>query len=202
VDKLRETLIEVMSGYAGTGLNVVGYLTWNEAKTVFAIVDFVTERDGRRSADSSLIVRLQRDWILIERDMNSDILMEALVEAGIPRQKIICVYAGETLTDDDFFKDLLLQHLEAYAASISGYFTRSDANNLFIVTRRTNGKRKSTAETDIIARFADGKVIIEHIALNDKKLLDALVAAGIPREKIVLAYAGETVAPAPEPIAK
>lgn len=196
MDKLRETLVEMMSSYAVQGFNVRGYLTWNEDKTVFAVVDVVSEKDGRRYADASLIVRLVRDWILIERDINTPTLMESLVETGIPRQRIVCVYAGETLTDDDIFKDLLRREIEGYAAHHSGYFTVNEPENLFIVTRHTNGTRKVSAETDIIARFSEGKVVIEH-ARDSQALINQLAAAGIPRERIVVT--AETV---PEPAAK
>jgi hypothetical protein len=192
---VKDILIETMKGYAGQGLNGISYLTLNDAQNVFAIVSVSTWK-GEHFADSSLIVRLQRDWILIERDMNSDILMEALVEAGIPRKKIICVYAGETLSDDDVFKDILQQQMEAHAAHISGYFTLNEAENLFIVTRRTNGKRKASAETEYIARFTESKVVIEY-APHSQFLADALVVAGIPVDRIVLSSKE-----APEPLTK
>jgi hypothetical protein len=42
----------------------------------------------------------------------------------------------------------------------------------------------------VLARVVDDKVIIEEDT-TDKPLVDALMQKGIPREKIILAYAGE-----------
>jgi hypothetical protein len=41
-----------------------------------------------------------------------------------------------------------------------------------------------------VVRIIDNHIIIDHDA-NNKSLVDALEQAGIPREQIVLAYAGE-----------
>jgi hypothetical protein len=43
----------------------------------------------------------------------------------------------------------------------------------------------------IIARISDDRVIIEADSTN-KPLYEALIQAGIPKQYIVLAYAGET----------
>ncbi|MBV9281417.1 MAG: XisI protein [Chloroflexi bacterium] len=47
------------------------------------------------------------------------------------------------------------------------------------------------AVTSLVARIADGHIVIEH-DINDKPVADALVAAGVPRQQIILAYAGES----------
>jgi hypothetical protein len=52
--------------------------------------------------------------------------------------------------------------------------------------------RKRKAGVVEIVRVDEDRVIIEE-DLTDRPLVDALVAAGVPREKIVLAYAGESV---------
>ena len=41
-----------------------------------------------------------------------------------------------------------------------------------------------------------GDTIVVECGLNDKPLVDALVQAGVPREQIVLVYAGESIAEA------
>jgi hypothetical protein len=48
----------------------------------------------------------------------------------------------------------------------------------------------------VLARIVGDKVVIEHDG-TDKPLFDALLGRGIPREKIVLAYANE---PVPDPV--
>lgn len=57
-------------------------------------------------------------------------------------------------------------------------------------------KRKRPCDLAILARTAGDKIIIEEDK-TDKKLVDALLQQEVPREKIILAYAGESV---PEPL--
>ncbi len=63
---------------------------------MFTIVSVGEVRD-RRIVDMGLVVRLINDKIVIERDVNDKPLVDALVQAGIPRQQIILAYAGEPL---------------------------------------------------------------------------------------------------------
>ncbi len=49
-----------------------------------------------------------------------------------------------------------------------------------------------------MVRVVDDFVVIEH-DIHDRPLWQALVRAGVPREKIVLAYVGETLTASPTP---
>jgi hypothetical protein len=46
-----------------------------------------------------LLVRLVHDHIVIERDINSKPLVDALMQAGIPRERIVLAYAGEPIPE-------------------------------------------------------------------------------------------------------
>lgn len=98
MDKLRETLRQVLIGYTGQGLNDCSYLTVSDDQQIFAVVSLGWYRDTR-IADAALIVRLQDDRVIIERDINDKILLDALLQAGVERQKIVLAYAGETLEE-------------------------------------------------------------------------------------------------------
>lgn len=52
--------------------------------------------------------------------------------------------------------------------------------------------REEYAMVVVLARVVDNKVVIEEDA-TDKKLVDALIQRGIPRDQIVLAYEGEPI---------
>lgn len=95
MDTAVDTLCDVLRGYAGRALNGYSYLTSSADRRVFAIVSIGHVRD-RQIADTGLIVRLVGDSIVIERDINDKPLVEALVAAGIPRDRIILAYAGES----------------------------------------------------------------------------------------------------------
>jgi hypothetical protein len=96
MDKLKETLQQVMTGYAVRGLNCYSYLTANEDETLFSVITIARVRD-ERIAEADMIVRLLDDKVIIEEDQNDRPLVDALVAAGIPRQQIILAYAGEAV---------------------------------------------------------------------------------------------------------
>lgn len=52
---------------------------------------------------------------------------------------------------------------------------------------------KRFVNTGLLVHIVDNHLIVIEEDINNKPLVDALVQAGIPREKIILAYAGETV---------
>jgi len=54
----------------------------------------------KRFARMGLLVRLVRNRIIIEHDMNDKILLDALLQAGIPREMIILAYAGEPVPEE------------------------------------------------------------------------------------------------------
>lgn len=66
-----------------------------------------------------------------------------------------------------------------------------DENHTYAVNAVDYPTRKEVAGVVVMARVMDDKVIIEE-DMTDKKLVDALLQRGIPRDQIVLAYAGET----------
>ncbi|MCE7946349.1 MAG: hypothetical protein DYG88_02870 [Chloroflexi bacterium CFX4] len=98
MDSLKQTVREVVAGYARKGLNSQGYLTQGEDGTLFTVV-VVSQIKDKHFSDTSLIVRIVGEHIIIERDQNDKPLVEALLQAGIPRKQIILAYAGEPVPE-------------------------------------------------------------------------------------------------------
>jgi hypothetical protein len=103
MDNLKEIVRREVKAYGGKGLNGFGYFLHNDADDVFAIVDIAKFR-GQHIAESGLIVRLINDKVIIEQDTNSKPLVDALLQAGIPREKIVLTYAGESAKELESFK--------------------------------------------------------------------------------------------------
>ena len=93
---LKDALRRGMEGYTGEGLNGRSYLTSSEDGNILAVVIVAQVRD-QRIVDADLIARLAGDKIVIERDMNDKVLVDALVQAGVPRRQIVLAYAGESV---------------------------------------------------------------------------------------------------------
>lgn len=94
MDSVTTILHEIMMGYTGEGWNAYAYLTHDPVRQMYMVIT-VGQQEGRREVDTDLIVRLDGNTIIIERDLNNKPLVDALVAAGIPRQQIILAYAGE-----------------------------------------------------------------------------------------------------------
>jgi len=98
MDITTDVLHQMVAGYAGRALNGFGYLLTSEDEQVFAVVSVSHVRD-KRIVDTGLVARVAGDRIIIERDVNDKPLVDALVQAGVPRRSIVLAYAGESVTD-------------------------------------------------------------------------------------------------------
>jgi hypothetical protein len=94
--------------------------------------------------------------------------------------------------------DTLSETLEAVMAGYAGqdlngysFLTGSADRHVFTVVSVGTIRGRHFADTSLVARVTNDRIVIDH-DVNDKPLVDALVAAGIPRQQIVLSYAGES----------
>lgn len=94
MDTLKQIVQKVIEGYAGEGLGGCAYLTANSDNSVFTVID-ISNIHRKHEVYTSLVVRLVDQNVVIEYDDNDKPLVDALVQAGIPRQQIILSYAGE-----------------------------------------------------------------------------------------------------------
>ena len=70
--------------------------------------------------------------------------------------------------------------------------TQSPDGRVFTVVDIYEYQGKRYADAGLIVRITDAHIIVE-CDMNNKPLVDALVQAGIARNQIILAYAGEPV---------
>lgn len=91
---LKKVIASAIAGYAVKGLNGFSVLTTNPKQQIWAVAS-IAEVRGKRHAGVSLLVRLVGNTVVIEHDINDKPLVDALVQAGVPREKIVLAYAGE-----------------------------------------------------------------------------------------------------------
>jgi hypothetical protein len=72
------------------------------------------------------------------------------------------------------------------------YLTQSIDEDVFAVVYVSEQRGKTEIDTGLMVRIVNDRVIIMRDQ-NNKPLVDMLLQAGVPREQIVLAYAGEKV---------
>src|SRR5687767_1311442 len=101
---------------------------------------------------------------------------------------------------------ILAQEVRKYAAQGRGAKLRlfpllDNTNQTYSVVAVDNPRSDKYADPDsvglvVFARIVADKVVVESDN-TDKPLVDALLQQGVPREQIILAYAGEDV---PDPV--
>lgn len=96
MDTLKNAVRSAMMGYARKGLNSQSYLTHTDDDTILSVV---TVPKGKNSSFVSLLVRILAEAVIIERDQTDKPLVDALVQAGVPRSQIILAYAGEPVPE-------------------------------------------------------------------------------------------------------
>jgi hypothetical protein len=89
----------------------------------------------------------------------------------------------------------LIEEIQKYAKVGrygQSYLTRNDIDYVYIVASFGELDDERFSFTSLMVRIIADKIIIEEDR-NSDPLYEALVQAGIPREQIILAYAGETI---------
>ncbi len=92
-------------------------------------------------------------------------------------------------------KQTVRQVAAGYAGKVlNGYstLTQSEDGNVYTIVDVAQVKGKHISGVSLVVCIVGDKVIVERDQ-NDKVIADALIQAGIKREDIILAYAGEAV---------
>jgi hypothetical protein len=93
---MNAILKAAMSDYAVSGLNGVSYLMQAEHEAAYAVIT-IGKFAGKRFTNMGLVAHVENELIIIEHDINDKPLVDALVQAGIPREQIVLAYAGEVV---------------------------------------------------------------------------------------------------------
>jgi len=91
---LADVVKKVVFSYATGGLKLRTYALSNEQEGVYA-VNVVDWPERHRPAGVVVLARIDGDKVIIEEDLTDRPLVDALVSAGIPRNRIILKYAEE-----------------------------------------------------------------------------------------------------------
>jgi hypothetical protein len=98
MDTTRVILIRELEKYSGKAFNGFSYLDVNSEQNHYVITSVGRIRD-QRIVNTAIIVQIINDKIVIDRDIFDKPLVDALLQAGIPRSQIILAYAGELVPE-------------------------------------------------------------------------------------------------------
>jgi XisI protein len=97
--------------------------------------------------------------------------------------------------DTGTLKQILVEEMQKYAGeglNATSYLTENETENLYTIVDIANVRGKRIIGTVLVARLYNEKIIIE-LDHNNKQLVDALIARGVPQEQLVLAYRDMTL---------
>jgi hypothetical protein len=105
MDTLTEIIRQEVSAYAsnGRGANILLFPLLDDDNATYAVnaVDYPTRHDV---ALVVVLVRVVGDVVVIEEDTTDKKLVDALLQRGISRSKIVLAYLGEPLPDAEKFE--------------------------------------------------------------------------------------------------
>ena len=92
---LTDVVKDVVFSYASGRLNLRMYTLSNEDRHIYA-VNVIDWPERHQPAAVVVLARIEDDKVIIEEDITDRPLVEALVNAGIPREQIVLKYAEES----------------------------------------------------------------------------------------------------------
>lgn len=94
-DKLLMIVQHEVAGYVRPSPNATAFFVTNAEQQVFAVLSVPTNDPQKTSV--IVMAQVTNNLVLIESDKTNKPLVEALLQAGVPREQIILVYEGEPI---------------------------------------------------------------------------------------------------------
>jgi hypothetical protein len=102
VINLADIVQREVADYHGPALKATTYYFADIAEQKYVVIIVSEyERPYRTKAGVMVMARILGDYVVIDEDTTDRPLWKELVRAGIPRDKIICAYAGESLPESN-----------------------------------------------------------------------------------------------------
>jgi hypothetical protein len=97
MDQLSQIVKDTVFWYTGGGFDLRTYPVLNESLGIYAVNMFRAPKNQPVKTSVIVQARIDGDYVIVEEDTTDRPLVDALVQAGIPREKIVLAYAGETV---------------------------------------------------------------------------------------------------------
>jgi XisI protein len=98
---LSEIVKDEVSWYAGSGrgAGIKLFRLLDDVNQTYAVTAILDPNPDNDPAGLVVLARIVGDVVVIEEDRTDRPLVDSLMHAGIPREKIILAYAGEPIPD-------------------------------------------------------------------------------------------------------
>ena len=98
MDQLEAILRQEIADYSGPSLKSTTHYIEDMNRQIYAVV-IVPDLPRPFKSRVMVMARIIGNFVIIDEDTTDRPLYETLIKAGIPREKIILLYAGEQLPD-------------------------------------------------------------------------------------------------------
>jgi hypothetical protein len=95
VDNFLTTVQHEVADYVRPSPNATAFYVENAEQHIFAVLSVPTTDSQKTSV--IVMARVTDNFVLIEADKTNKPLVDALIQAGIPREQIVLVYEGEQI---------------------------------------------------------------------------------------------------------
>jgi len=95
---IKTLMMQELHLYSRDPINGRSYLTTTPNSDVYAVIG-IARLDNKPIVGADLVVEWHDEMIIVHHDSYSIPFYESLVDAGIPRERIILAYAGETIPE-------------------------------------------------------------------------------------------------------
>jgi hypothetical protein len=102
--ELRDIVREEVARYAGSGrgANIILFPILDDERQTYSVVDVLYPK-REDVAEVVVLARIVGNQVVIEEDTTDKKLVDALLQRGIPRERIVRAYAGEPIPDADYY---------------------------------------------------------------------------------------------------
>jgi hypothetical protein len=192
---LAATVRHVVEGLAARQSSI--YAISDVARQTYAVFTMPNGNRATNPARAVVIARVIADYVLIDEDSSNPPLVEKLVEKGISRDKVALLYKGQPMPSlTATLSQVIRREISQYSGNAEGITLQpvlDDKHRTYTVIAIPQKLQETSTAVVVLAQVVDDRVVIIEDAA-DAPLLDMLVGnGGIPRERIVLAYAGESL---------
>ncbi len=97
MDNMVAIAREEVRKYASPGLGITMYAILDDQQQYYSVLGMKSDRHAPYAEGIAVFARVENEYIIIEVDNTDKQLVDALLQQGIPREKIILAYRGETL---------------------------------------------------------------------------------------------------------
>lgn len=104
MDRLTEIVKYEVDQYNEPCFNCESYAALDDEHKVYVVYSTIAQQIDLDHTSIVIAAHIRGDLVIIDHDSTNRPLVDALVQAGIPREKIILAYDGEAIPNETIYE--------------------------------------------------------------------------------------------------